>query len=153
MTEDEFEAIWTNLVERSHNPDGPPLSQPERCFYTVNLLRGSVPRSGFIGYFENCTGPEIAAAHQGLRALGLQSTLDLLDQAQHVVLAGKPLPEDDSPIEIFPDSMTEEEFETESERIDEAVAPIEQEFYSHDEAIWNALCDYAESHQLKPPSE
>jgi hypothetical protein len=96
MTEKDFNALWTNLVERSHKAAGPPLSEDERRFYGVNLLRGSVPRSGFIGYFENWSTSEIDAAHEGLRALRLLPVL-----AQNTVLGGRPLPKDSSRIAVF----------------------------------------------------
>ena len=80
MTETDFESLWKNLVQRMHGADEPALSKHERHFYAVNLLRGSVPRSGFIGYFENWSGSEIADAYEGLRALELPSALELLEQ-------------------------------------------------------------------------
>src|SRR5687768_1712027 len=110
MTEEDFNALWTNLVKRSHKADGPPLSEHERRFYAVNLLRGSVPRSGFIGYFENWSALEIAAAHEGLRTLGLLPVLAVLERAQSTVLGGRPLPGDSSAIEVFPNSLTDEEY-------------------------------------------
>ena len=111
MTETDFESLWKNLVQRMHGADEPALSKHERHFYAVNLLRGSVPRSGFIGYFENWSGSEIADAYEGLRALELPSALELLEQAARIVLGGRPVPVDASPIEIFPASLTEAEYE------------------------------------------
>ena len=145
MSEDDFNALWTSLVKRSRS-----LSEHEWRFYAVNLLRGSIPRSGFIGYFENWSVSEIAAAHEGLRALQLRPVLALLERAQDIVLRGKPLPRDFSRVEVFPSSLTDEEYEKESSRIDEALAPIEEEFYRCDDQIWNALSDYADKHKLKP---
>lgn len=150
MTENDFNALWTNLVKRSHRADGPPLSEHERRFYAVNLLRGSVPRSGFIGYFENWNSSEIAAAHEGLKALRLLASIALLEKAQKTVLGDRPLPSDSSPMAVFPNSPTEEEYERESNRIDDALGPIEEAFYKQDDVIWNALCEYADKHQLKP---
>jgi len=150
MTEEDFSALWTNLVERSHKADGPPLSEEERHFYAVNVLRGSVPRSGFIGYFENWSTSDIVAAHEGLRALRLLPVLDLLEKAQKTVLGGRPLPKESSRIVVFPSSMSEKEYEMESNRVDEALAPIEEEFYKRNDEIWNALRQYADEHQLKP---
>jgi hypothetical protein len=150
MTEEDFNALWTDLVKRSHATDRHTLSEQERHFYAVNLLRGSVPRSGFIGYFENWSGSQIADAHKGLQALRLLSVLSLLEKAQNTVFEGRPLSKDSSPNRIFPDSLTDEEYEKESDRIDEAVTPIQEEFYQHDIEIWNALCDYADAHKLTP---
>ena len=150
MTEEDFNALWKDLVKRSHRVDGPSLSEHERRFYAVNLLRGSVPRSGFIGYFENWNSSEIASAHEGLRALRLLPALALLEKAQNTVLGDRPLPSGSSPVPVFPDSLNEEEDERESNRIDEALGPVEEEFCKQDDMIWNALCEYADKHQLKP---
>ncbi len=146
MTETDFESLWKNLVQRMHGADEPALSKHERHFYAVNLLRGSVPRSGFIGYFENWSGSEIADAYEGLRALELPSALELLEQAARIVLGGRPVPVDASPIEIFPASLTAAEYEQASNRMDQALTPIEAEFCALDETIWAALCDYADLH-------
>jgi hypothetical protein len=150
MSEEEFNALWADFVKRAHKAHKPPLSVEERCFYIVNLLRGSVPRSGFIGYFENFRPQDVAAAHEALRALRLPSVLSLLEKAQNAVLADRPLPEDSSVIVVFPDSLTEEEYEKESIRLDAALNPLEADFYKHDDEIWSALCDYADRHHLQP---
>jgi len=145
MNEDDFNALWKSLVKRSSS-----LSEHERRFYAVNLLRGSVPRSGFIGYFENWSASEIAVAHEGLEALHLVPVLALLQKAQNIVLGGKPLPRSSSRVVVFPKSLTDEEHERESCRIDEALAPVEEEFFKYDDQMWNALCHYADEHKLKP---
>lgn len=152
MQEEAFDILWTNLVERSYKKGVVPLSENERHFYTVNLLRGSVPRSGFIGYFENWTGRDIIDAHAGLRALGLHSVLALLEKAEVIVFGDKPIQPTSSRLEVFPDSLTEDEYEVESERLDEALGAISEEFCTKDESIWNALCRYADEHDLKPRS-
>lgn len=152
MTEDELDALWSNLVDRSHKADALPLTEPERIFYAVNLLRGSVPRSGFLGYFENWSGSDISDAHLGLRALRLNAVRALLERAQNAVWGGRSLPDDATPQVIFPDSLSEEEYETQSDRLAQALAPIEEEFHEHDQAIWSALCAFADVHQLAPRS-
>lgn len=150
MTDDDFDALWTNLVQRSHQPMHTALTADERVFYAVNLLRGSVPRSGFIGYFENWSGADISAAHRGLRVLGLETASRLLAAAQTLVLGDQPLPDDAVSLTVFPDSLTEEEHEEMSDRLDKALDPIEKQFYPLDDEIYEALCSFADVHQLKP---
>lgn len=150
MTDDDFDALWTNLVQRSHEPMHTALTADERVFYAVNLLRGSVPRSGFIGYFENWSGADISAAHRGLRVLGLETASRLLAAAQALVLGEQPLPDDAVSLTVFPDSLTEEEHAEMSDRLDEALDPIEKQFYPLDDEIYEALCSFADVHQLKP---
>ena len=150
MTDDDFDALWTNLVQRSHEPMHTALTADERVFYAVNLLRGSVPRSGFIGYFENWSGADISAAHRGLRVLGLETASRLLAAAQTLVLGDQQLPDGAVPLTVFTDSLTEEEHEEMSDRLDEALDPIEKQFYPLDDEIYEALCSFADAHQLKP---
>lgn len=150
MTDDDFDALWTNLVERAHKPMLTALTADERVFYAVNLLRGSVPRSGFIGYFENWSGADISAAHRGLRVLGLETASRLLTEAQTLVLGDQPLRDEAVPLTVFPDSLTKDEHEEASNRLDEALTPIEKQFYPLDDEIYEALCSFADVHQLKP---
>jgi hypothetical protein len=150
MTDDDFDALWTNLVTRSHQSKHTPLTDDERVFYAVNQLRGSVPRSGFIGYFENWTGADISAAHRGLRVLALETALGLLTKAQALVLGDQRLPDEAVSLTVFPDSLTEEEHEEASDRLDEALTPIEEQFYPLDGEIYDALCSFADAHHLKP---
>lgn len=150
MMDDDFDALWANLVERSHQPRHTPLTADERVFHAVNLLRGSVPRSGFIGYFENWTGADISAAHRGLRVLGLETALGLLTEAQALVLGDKWLPDEIVLLTVFPDSLSEEEHEEASSRLEEALTPIEEQFHPLDNEIYEALCSFADIHRLKP---
>ncbi|MHC2071119.1 DMP19 family protein [Bremerella sp. T1] len=152
MQEEEFDILWANLVERSFQPDSIPLSECERNFYAVNLLRGSVPRSGFVGFFENFSGQEILDAHAGLKALGLETVLALLEKAEATALRDKPLLPSASPMELIPSSLSEDEYEQEMDRLDEALGPVTQEFYAQDGSIWDALCRYADENDLKPRS-
>lgn len=150
MSDAEFNALWSDLVSRSYKTDKLPLSEHERHFYAVNLLRGSVPRSGFIGYFENNSSSDIAAAHEGLRELNLLLVLALLEKAQNIILRGRPLPEDSSCIDVFPTSLTEEEYERESDNMEVDITAIQREFCKHDAVTWTALFEFADRHQLKP---
>lgn len=152
MKEEEFNVLWTSFVRRSHGDGSRPLSECERHFYSVNLLRGSIPRSGFIAYFEGSTGQDILNAHGGLKALGLDSVLVLVEQAEALAFGGKPIPSDSSYVEIFSDSLTENEYEVAMDRLDEALGPISEEFYTQDEVIRDALCKYADENNLKPIS-
>lgn len=129
------------------------MTENERHFYAVNLLRGSVPRSGFIGYFENWTIAEILAAHEGLRLLNLDGARVLLERAQEVALDGRPLPEEATSLTIVSHSLTEKEYERESERIEAALSPIEDAFCELDDEIWAALCEFATRHNLKSKGE
>ena len=150
MTDDEFDRLWRNLVERSHRSGRAPLSEQEQHFYSVNLLRGAVPRSGFIGYFENSKSSEIADAKEGLREMKLDAVLSVLEEAQATVFGDTILPNDSTQLEIFPQSLTEEEYEDASDRLDERLTSIEEKLYEHEDEVWAALIAYADRHRLEP---
>lgn len=150
MNDREFSELWTNLVHRNSGSATPPLTSDERHFYAVNLLRGSVLRSGFIGYFENVTDREINDAYKGLKELSLDSVSLLLQQAQELALADRPIPTDGLPIQVFPDSLDEKEYDELCERLDTAMKPVEEKMYSLDDEMWQALGRFAEQRKLKP---
>jgi hypothetical protein len=85
MTDKEFEDYWAYLVEKRHSAKAA-LSCDERVFYAANLLRGSVPRDGLIGYFENTECDAIREAHHALATLGVPEALRLLQAAQEIVV-------------------------------------------------------------------
>lgn len=82
--------------------------------------------------------------------MNLSPVLRLLEQAEQVAFGGMPLPQDSSKLVIFPSSLSEQDYEKESSRVDEAFTHLEEDFYKHEEEIWTALCKYADKHQLKP---
>jgi hypothetical protein len=146
MTDDEFDNLWSKLVDRFHSQRNN-LTNEEMLFYGVNVLRGSVPRSGFIGYFENNTGPVIAAARNGLSAMNLSRTSDILSRAQKIALGNEELPTDDLPISLIPHDSAEL-YDKESEKLELALSDVEDEFMEQEESIWNALILYASEHNL-----
>lgn len=150
MTDDDFDALWTNLVKRSLRQPSLPLTDDEKVFYAVNLLRGSVPRSGFIGYFENWTSSDILAAHRGLKVLGLETALRLLKEAQVIVLGERSLSDDAASLTIFHDSFTDAEYEEASSKLDDSLAPIQEQFYPLDDEIYTALSAFADARHLAP---
>lgn len=148
MTDSEFKTLWTRLVAKKRGNDGDVLTKHERLFYAANWLRGSVPRSGFVGYYENSTGDEIRDAHQALETMSLGQCLDVLKQAQALILAGAELPDGARKVHVFPDDLSEEEYIEVSDKLDIALRSIEERFYECDDAIFAALCAYADEHNL-----
>ena len=118
MTDKEFEDYWAVLVEKKYSTKTA-LSGDERIFYAANIFRGSVPRSGLIGYFENTECDVIRDAHHALAALGLPEALRLLQDAQQIVLDGDQLPETEQFVTLFDDDLPEEDYEQAMEDLDE----------------------------------
>lgn len=147
MSDEEFEAYWSSLVKKKYSTEDA-LSDDERIFYAANLFRGSVPRSGLIGYFENTECDVIRDAHRALAALGLIEALRLLTDAQQIVLNGEPLPETEQLLTLLDDDLPEEEYEQAMDELDERVAEIEKLLCLQDEAIFDSLCDFAKEKRL-----
>lgn len=74
----------------------------------------------------------------------------LLQLAQEIALGDRPLPKDGLPIQVFPESLTEKEYDELSERLDAAMKPVEERMYKLDDDMWQALCRFAEQRKLKP---
>jgi|GEM_PF-2085337 hypothetical protein len=152
MTDADFTAFWKYLVSKKYGNPPSPLTENERLFYGANWLRGSVPRSGFIGYFENSTGDDIKAAHEALRSMQLKDGLFLLQRAQYLVLGDRPLKIGSEQIDVFPEELTGKEREKASDELDRALRPIEEAFYKLDDDIYEALCTFADQHGLFRPN-
>ncbi len=150
MTDEEFTDYWKFLVEKKHSTKAA-LSSDERVFYAANIFRGSVPRSGLIGYFENTKGDVIRDAHHALVTLGLSEVLRLLQDAEKIVLNGAPLPETDQFVSLFDYDLPEEELELARDALDDRVSHIQGQLYLQDQAIFVALCRFADEKRLRAP--
>ncbi len=150
MTDKEFTDYWTYLVKKKYSTKAA-LSSDERVFYAANIFRGSVPRSGLIGYFENTKCDVIRDAHQALVTLGLSEAVRLLQDAQKIVLHGAPLPETDQCISLFDYDLPEEELELAMNDLDSRVSEIQHQLYLQDQAIFDSLCRFADEKRLRAP--
>jgi len=150
MTDKEFADYWTSLVEKKHSTKAA-LSSDERLFFAANILRGSVPRSGLIGYFENTECDVIRDAHRALVTLGLPEAHRLLQDAQNIVLKDAPLPETDQCVTLFDYNLPEEELEEAMDDLDERVSDIQNQLYLQDQAIYDSLCRFADERSLRSP--
>jgi hypothetical protein len=150
MTDREFEDYWAYLVEKKHSANAA-LSSDERLFYATNVFRGSVPRSGLIGYFENTECDVIRDAHHALAALGLHEVLKLLQDAQSIVLNGHPLPDTDQCPVLFDYDLPEADLVKAMDDLDERVGAIQKQLYLQDQPIFDALCRFAGEKNLAVP--
>lgn len=150
MTDQEFADYWTSLVEKKHSTKAL-LSPDERLFYAANIFRGSVPRSGLIGYFENTEWGVIREAHQALESLGLHEARRLLGEAEEIVLAGARQPAAHERLTLFDDDLSEDEFEQAMVDLENRVSEIQNQVYRQDQAIFDALCRFAEEKSLRAP--
>jgi hypothetical protein len=149
MTDDMFEDLWTNLVSRSAEDASNPLTRDERIFYSINLLRGSVPRSGLLGYFELCTQRDIKDALEGLTELHLNEVALILRTALNEVVGDTPLSDELTSVQIVSPSLNEEEYIQECDRIAAGMQPLEKQLIDLDSAILYALCQFA-SQRINP---
>jgi Domain of unknown function (DUF4375) len=93
---DPFYLFYNSLIERVHNSaDGfGGLSEAEKLYWAVALLRNEINNGGFHQYFFNSSGSYYDYAEKGLVAVGAVQTLDLLRQAKETVFPTIPVPVD-----------------------------------------------------------
>jgi hypothetical protein len=151
MADEEFGDYWAFLVAKKHRSTNAALSTDERMFYAANMFRGSVPRSGLIGYFENTECDVIRDAHHALAALGLPEALMLLQDAQRIILNGGPLPETGQFVTLFDYDLPEEELTQAMDDLDEKVRDVQSQLYLQDKAIFDSLCRFADERDLRVP--
>lgn len=150
MTDKQFADYWASLVEKKHSAKVE-LSSDERLFYAANVLRGSVQRSGLIGYFENTEANVIHDAHHALAMLGLSEVLRLLQEGQKIVLNGQLLFESEQCVAFFDYDLPEEELEKAIDDLDKKVRGIQDQLYLQDRAFFDSLCRFADERSLGIP--
>ncbi|MGL4465004.1 MAG: DMP19 family protein [Planctomycetia bacterium] len=151
MTDEEFTVYWGLLVTKKYSTKET-LSSDERLFFAANDFRGSVPRSGLVGYFENTECDVISDAHSALATLGLSEALKLLQDGQNIVLKGNPLPETDQCLTLFDKDLAEETLDQPMNELDESVKEIERQLYLQDDLIFDVLCRFADERALGAPT-
>ena len=148
MNEEQFGDLWMRLVKAKHAVPAQPLTRQEQLFYAANSLRGCVPRSGFVAYFENSSGDEVRDAYEALRIMQLDDVLALLERAQQIVLRDQLLPEGDGEIVVLSLDVNEDAYWVEMDKLDIAVDDVQESFYECDEKFFDALCWFAERNGL-----
>ena len=91
---DRYRRLWLSLVQQVHySPDGfDGLSHPQELYFAIGCLEGDVYNGGFHQYFFNSSGSYYAYAEEGLIAIGASQTLELLQNAKHVLFASDAMP-------------------------------------------------------------
>jgi Domain of unknown function (DUF4375) len=82
-----FSDLYASLIHRVHELDGgfDALSEAEKLYYSVALLRNEINNGGFHQYFFNSSGSYYKHAEEGLETLGAMETLQLLREAKAIV--------------------------------------------------------------------
>ena len=86
--------LYTKLIDRVHNSSGgfEGLSESEKVYYSVALLRNETNNGGFHQYFFNSSGSYYEYAEKGLVALGATQMLELLRRAKAILFPSVPVP-------------------------------------------------------------
>jgi Domain of unknown function (DUF4375) len=151
MKDSDFEKLWMNLVDRKYKKTGEPLNENEQLLYALNLFAGGVPRSGMIGYFENSTGKDIHDAKAALTVLGMEPHRRIIDDAQDILMDGRPLPSTDDQVEIIPRGLSKEEYEEYSERLESMIAPVEDRFEALEDDLYDGIDRFIEISGITAP--
>jgi Domain of unknown function (DUF4375) len=91
-----FSDLYVDLIHRVHETDGGfgALSEAEKLYYSVALLRNEINNGGFHQYFFNSSGNYYSYIEAGLQLLGVTQTLTLLREAKEIVFPGMPVTTD-----------------------------------------------------------
>jgi len=91
-----FSDLYVDLIYRVHETDGgfDALSDAQKLYYSVALLRNSVNGDGFREHFFNGSGSYYSYIEAGLQQLGATQTFTLLREAKEIVFPRIPVPTD-----------------------------------------------------------
>lgn len=91
-----FYLLYASLIERvHHSPEGfSGLSEAEKLYWAVALLRNEINNGGFDQYFFNSSGSYYDYAEKGLVTISAMETLALLREAKAIVFPNGPVPVD-----------------------------------------------------------
>lgn len=120
--------FWLRLVAS----DFTTLRPPERVYFAVNEMRGSVLNGGFQSYF-SAFAERSLAAEEGLKTLNGLRTLELLRAARKLLTGGNP------------DGIVESSKLTEpldNPEVDRQLDLLNQQFYVDADRLWDKLQDF-----------
>ncbi len=114
------------------------LSQPQKHYFTVFCYHGEVNNGGHSQYFVNSSGDHWKDAIKGLKAIGANSRLNILDEATR--LFGSKGPSEDN-------SKRHQQISGFSSRQDQLLGELDGKYYECDENIEVLLSRYAIAHK------
>ena len=147
MTEEEFSDYWPKLVDKKYSDDQQ-LTEEENIFYTVNCLRGAVPRSSLMGYLENVVADEVQDAIRGLESLGLIEASEKLKETVGIYLQGDEVEQIHGLLADKYSKLSEEEYDQFELKMFEQLGAIEDYFMEQDGAFFDALRYHADKNTL-----
>lgn len=134
--------FWKSLVRRVHDPAGGfgTLSEPEKKYFATNVLLGEVYNGGFDQFFHNHSGDYYIVVSQALMELGALHSLRLLRRAKEILFAN-----DEVPLH----TLTRRRYLTSHAISDDtALDPLDKEFWSDPDALYEKLSTFAAEHHL-----
>jgi hypothetical protein len=89
-----FRALWRELVDKvyKHKNGFDDLSNNEKLYYAVNVLKGEVYNGGFTQYFYNSSKEHCMYVKKGLARLNAVFTLKLLHEAKEELFGNNGVP-------------------------------------------------------------
>jgi len=142
-----FYLLYNSLIERVQRSPGGfgGLSEPEKLYYAVALLRNEVNNGGFDQYFFNSSGSYYNYAEEGLVAIGATHTLELLRQAKEIVFPAISVPQDtQTRRELLPAIEPDTPSPEWSRKLDE----LDQRFYANSDNLTPRLEAFAREQGL-----
>ncbi|HEV2732862.1 MAG TPA: DMP19 family protein [Terriglobales bacterium] len=144
---DPFYLLYNSLIERVHHSPGGfgGLSEPEKLYYAVALLRNEVYNGGFDQYFFNSSGSYYNHAEKGLLEIGAIQTLELLRQAKDIIFPAVSVPED---TQTRRELLSTIESDTPSPESSSKLDELDQRFYANSDNLTPRLEAFAREQGL-----
>jgi len=140
-----FYALYDTLVHRVHHTRRgfDSLSEPEKVYYVLTLLRNEINNGGFDQYFFNSSGSHYSRAEAELAKLGATQTLALLHEAKEIIFLGISVPAD---IKLRRKHMLS--LDTCKPALARRLEAINQRFYALPDEVTPRLEAFAQEHGL-----
>lgn len=144
--------LWKWLVGKAQaDPGLGSLSTAHRHYFAVGMLEGEVYNGGFDQFFSNSSGAYFGLATEGLRVLGAEGTLRILQEAARVLFgeASPPLGQQERW-----DAMKRHAAANGGEEAVEAqVNALDRAFCDHPDALDEKLAAFAQQSGILKPFE
>lgn len=137
----DFHEDWVKICDKGCEDYGS-LTRPERVWYNVQVLLGSVENGGLASYFCESTVEHLFETIEDLRLLGAMDIIHLLKKMSSLFPNGTPSMDINERMEIMDDW---------DESYDQLLEDLDNEFFEKDSELEQVLVDYVVRNNLTSP--
>jgi hypothetical protein len=144
--EGEFWQKWLDICARKKRDGFVSLTQHERMFYAMNLLKGTVDRGGFHPYFDTASREEVELAAAGFSEHGAPE-IALLVSTAALILFPEGIPDTLAEQQRQLPSWTDEEIDADTEPAwSSQIEALNRHFYTLSHLAYGTVEAYFDKH-------